>query len=193
MAKPVTMLNRLEVKTREELRNWLTANSKTASECWVTVSVKPQPDKVLYLDAVEEALCFGWIDSVKKKLDETRTVQRLSPRSRKSSWTELNKARVRRLEELGLMTDEGRRVLPAMARDLFHIDPEIEERLKADRLVYAHFIAFPELYRRIRIDTIQSCRNQPLLYESRLTKFIHQTRDNIMFGQWNDGGRLLSD
>lgn len=185
------MDNLLEVTTREALRSWLAENSRTASACWVTVSVKPEPDKVRYLDAVEEALCYGWIDSVKKKWGENQMVQKLSPRSRKSSWTELNKERVRPLERLGLMTEAGRRVLPAMDRDSFQIDPAILEQLQADTQVYANFLAFPELYRRIRIDTIQSCRNQPALYESRLAKFILHTRNNQMFGQWNDDGRLL--
>jgi hypothetical protein len=100
-----------------------------------------------------------------------------------SSWTELNKERVRRLERLGLMTEAGRRVLTAMDRDSFQIDPAILEQLQADSQVYANFLAFPELYQRIRIDTIQSCRNQPSLYESRLAKFILHTRNNQMFGQ----------
>jgi uncharacterized protein YdeI (YjbR/CyaY-like superfamily) len=183
----------LAVQSREELRGWLEENSRTEKACWVEVSMKSQPDTLLYLDAVEEALCFGWIDGMKKKSSKARTVQRLSPRSKKSSWTELNKERVRRLERLGLMTDDGRRILPDMAPGSFQIDSVIEQRLQEDRQVYENFLAFPELYKRIRIDTIQSCKNQPELFNRRLDKFIWNTKENKMYGQWHDNGRLLDD
>ncbi|MGG4046172.1 YdeI/OmpD-associated family protein [Paenibacillus favisporus] len=181
----------IPVISREALRVWLQENSKTEKSCWVLVRMSPQSDKLLYLDAVEEALCFGWIDGVKKKISETELAQRLSPRSKKSSWTELNKERVRRLEKLGLMTDEGRKVLPDMNYDSFRIDPVIEQRLQEEKQVYENFMAFPDLYTRVRIDTIQSYKNQPELFQSRLDKFITHTRENKMYGQWNDNGRLL--
>lgn len=177
--------------TREELRSWLQENGKSESCCWVVVTMTQAPDRLLYLDAVEEALCFGWIDGVKKKLADGQLAQRLSPRSRRSSWTELNKARVRRLERLGLMTDQGRKVLPAMDPESFAIDPDIERRLREDEHVYANVAAFPDLYKRVRIDNIQSCRSQPELFEHRLEKFIAHTRNNQMYGQWHDHGRLL--
>ncbi|CAH1203771.1 hypothetical protein PAECIP111893_02064 [Paenibacillus plantiphilus] len=183
--------NLIAVKSREELRMWLQENCKTEKSCWVVISMTPKPDMLLYLDAVEECLCVGWIDGVKKKISETKVAQRLSPRSKKSSWTELNKERVRRLEKLGLMRDEGRKVLPAMDPDSFTIDRIIEHRLKEDRQVYDHFLAFPALYNRVRIDTIQSIQNQPELFKSRLDKFIANTKDNKMYGQWHDNGRLL--
>lgn len=181
----------IPVISREALRVWLQENSKTEKSCWVLVRMAPQSDTLLYLDAVEEALCFGWIDGVKKKISETELAQRLSPRSKKSSWTELNKERVRRLEKLGLMTDEGRKVLPDMNYDSFRIDPVIELRLQEDKQVYENFMAFPDLYARVRIDTIQSYKNQPELFQSRLDKFITNTRENKMYGNWNDHGRLL--
>lgn len=65
-----------------------------------------------YLDAVEEALCFGWIDSFAKRITPIERVQRFSPRRPKSNWTELHKARARRLIALGPMTNAGRATLP---------------------------------------------------------------------------------
>lgn len=182
--------NLIRAKTREELREWLEENSKTENFCWVAVSTKKRPEVIQYLDAVEEALCFGWIDSTKKKLSETETVQRLSPRKKGSNFTELNKERVRRLEKLGLMKEEGRKVLPDMRTEAFTIDEEIAVRLKEDAEVYQNFRNFPELYQRIRIDTIQSNRHDPDLFHKRLNKFIANTRDNKMYGQWHDNGRL---
>jgi uncharacterized protein YdeI (YjbR/CyaY-like superfamily) len=185
--------NLIPAKSREDLMNWLQSNCKNAKSCWVLVSMTPTPNTLLYLDAVEGALCYGWIDGIKKKYSETAMAQRLSPRSKKSSWTELNKERVRRLEKLGLMRDEGRRVLPDMDYNSFRIDEVIEQRLKEEKQVYENFMAFPDLYKRVRIDTIQSVKNQPELYRSRLDKFITNTRENKIYGQWNDNGRLLDD
>jgi uncharacterized protein YdeI (YjbR/CyaY-like superfamily) len=183
--------NLLNLNTREELREWLKENHRNESCCWIPVSLTSKPNTLLYLDAVEEALCFGWIDGIKKKISEDQLAQRLSPRVQKSSWTELNKERVRRLEKLGLMTDAGRKVLPEMNREAFVIDPSIYQRLKEDQVVYDNFMGFPELYRRIRIDTIQREYKDKELFERRLEKFINHTRENQMYGDWHDGGRLL--
>jgi uncharacterized protein YdeI (YjbR/CyaY-like superfamily) len=185
--------NLLSVKTSPEWRSWLVANCGTAKFCWILVTRKPNPDTVLYLDAVEEALCFGWIDSTGKKGSDTQSALRFSPRSKKSNWTELNKKRVRRLEKLGMMTDEGRKCLPNMDIESFAIHPEVMSALKKDKEAYANFLALPQLYRRIRIDTIQSClhRNEHELFNGRLKKFIEKTKANKLFGSWHDDGRLL--
>ena len=74
-----------------------------------------------YIDALEEALCFGWIDSTTKKISEEVTAQKLCPRKPHSNWSELNKERCRRMERLGLMTDAGRAVLPDMSETGFSI------------------------------------------------------------------------
>lgn len=187
--------NLLDVRSRQELREWLTENHGTETECWVIVKRgKPKDDgSFWYIDAVEEAMCFGWIDSTVKKISDGMTVQRLSPRKPKSIWSELNKERCRRMERLGLMTDAGRAVLPDMSDDGFVIDSDILDALKSDPVVWKNFNEFPALYQRVRIDTIQIKRKQPGLFASRLEKFIANTRAGIMFGEWNDNGRLLYD
>jgi len=180
------------VTTRQELRDWLTLHSATNKEAWVFSVVKPVPGKISYLDIVEEALCFGWIDSTKKVIDGGN-VQRISPRKKDGNWTELNKERVRRLEKLGFMTDMGRKCLPDMSAESFAILPQVMDSLRADLEVWENYLALPELYRRIRIDTIQWCvkTGQPGLFEKRLQKFMDNTRQSKMYGAWNDDGRLL--
>ena len=89
------------------------------------------------------------------------------------------------------MRDEGRKVLPDMDHDSFKIDRDIEQRLREERNVFENFLALPALYKRVRIDTIQSNKNQPELFKSRLDKFITNTKENKMYGQWHDNGRLL--
>lgn len=185
------MENLIRVKTRQELRDWLEEHSTTEKCCWIIVSMTEQPNVIQYVDAVEEALCVGWIDGIKKKISDTELAQRLSPRKKNSHWTELNKERVRRLDKLGLMREEGMKALPDMRPESFTIDKDIETRLKEDEQLYQNFIHFPELYRRIRIDTIQSYRNEPDIFNKRLKKFIDHTRENNMYGQWNDNGRLI--
>lgn len=108
------MVNFLEYNERGEFRAWLEANHESEKECWVTVTRTkiPQPDCVPYVEAVEEALCFGWIDSTYKRLPDGRGAQRFSPRRKKSHWTELNIRRCAELERQGRMTDAGRAAMP---------------------------------------------------------------------------------
>lgn len=183
----------LSITTRREWRTWLENNHAEASCCWVPTVRKPSPDALPYLDAVEEALCFGWIDSTRKKTASGLLAQRFSPRAKGSKWSELNKERVRRLCRLGLMTPAGLRCLPDMNPDSFRIDPEIVRVLRREPQTYARFLSFPRLYRQVRIDTIQIKKNQPELFRSRLNKFLEHTRAGIMYGEWNDGGRLLEE
>ncbi|KAB7672040.1 YdeI/OmpD-associated family protein [Bacillus sp. B1-b2] len=183
--------NLMEVTTRQELRDWLEENSRTKNYCWLIVSIKEQTGVIQYLDAVEEALCFGWIDGIKKNVSDGKLAQRLSPRNHNSNWTELNKERARRLIKLGLMKEDGLKVLPKMINESFTIDKDILDLIKKDKQIYNNFIQFPDLYIRIRIDTIQSYKKQPNIYNNRLEKFIENTKKNIMYGQWNDNGRLI--
>ena len=177
----------VNVQTRQEWREWLNDHSSTEEYCWLLTTNK----SLTYLDLVEEALCFGWIDSTRKKIDDNQMAQRYSPRKKRSSWTELNKERVRRLDKLGFMTDEGKRVLPDMNADSFIINEDILAILRQDEALYRNFQALPELYVRIKIDNIQSVRKDETLYHKRLTKFIEHTRIDKMYGQWHDNGRLL--
>ncbi len=186
------IVNLLDVKSRQELRQWLIQNHRTETECWVVVKRgRPKDDGTFwYIDAVEEAMCFGWIDSTTKKIDEHTTAQKLCPRKNKSNWSELNKERCRRMERLGWMTDAGRAVLPDMSEKGFVIDKDILNALQKDPVVWNNFCRFPDLYKRVRIDTIQIKKRQPELYKSRLDKFIENTRKGILYGEWNDNGRL---
>ena len=103
----------LDFSRREQLRGWLLANHASASHAWIACnrSKLPRPDAIPYIEIVEECLCFGWIDSTLKKMPDGRLAQRISPRRKGSHWTQLNRERCMKLEELGLMTDDGRKAL----------------------------------------------------------------------------------
>lgn len=185
--------NLLPAKNRDELREWLIKNHKTEDECWVVVKRGRPIDNgtFWYIDAVEEAMCFGWIDSTTKKMSNGITAQRLAPRRKGSVWSELNKERCRRMERLGRMTNAGRSVLPDMSENGFVIDKDILTALQADQEIWENFQNFPPLYQRVRIDTIQIKKKQPDLFNSRLQKLLENTKVGVMYGEWNDNGRLL--
>ena len=105
--------NLLTFTNRSQLREWFERNHLSERCCWVACnrSKKAKPDTLPYLEIVEEALCFGWIDSTLKKLPDGRLAQRLSPRRKGSHWTDLNLQRCLDLERRGLMTEYGRETL----------------------------------------------------------------------------------
>ncbi len=185
--------NILDVRDRAGFRAWLAAHGDE-KECWLRLKRgRPTEDGAFcYLDAVEEALCFGWIDSVQKPVDGV-VLQRFTPRKKNSPWTELNKERVRRLERLGLMTDAGRAVLPAMGPRSFRMDPDVEAALKKAR-VWSAFRAFPPLYQRVRVCNIAMYKDRaPETWRRALDHLIRETRKGRMYGEWNDYGRLLEE
>lgn len=187
----MTPANTLYISTRADFRKWLSENHATEKECWVAVKrgKTPPPDGLWYLDAVEEALCFGWIDSTLKNFDGV-SLQRFGPRSKSSYWSELNKERCRRLEKTGLMTDAGRASLPDLKAE-FPIMPEVIDAFKAFPEAWENFKSFPALYRRVRLDNIQRNKACEELFERRLKKLIEASARGEMIGDWHDGGRLL--
>ncbi|HZM23614.1 MAG TPA: hypothetical protein VFC02_17815 [Anaerolineales bacterium] len=101
------------VTTGDEFRKWLLKNHKSKKEIWLIQYKKAtKKPSINYVDAVEEALCFGWIDGLEKSMDAERYALRFSPRRLKSNWTETNKERARRMIAEGRMTEAGRATLP---------------------------------------------------------------------------------
>ena len=184
--------NVLNIDNRRDFRDWLRLHHATEQECYVALKRGRPVDEehFWYLDAIEEALCFGWVDSTVRVIDGKK-MQRFSPRRKGGNWTELNKERVRRLEKLGLMTDAGRSVLPAMGPKSFRVDEETAAALKAAR-VWTKFRALPSLYQRVRASNLMFYRqNHPDSYQRMLKHTIDATREGKTFGEWNDYGRLL--
>ncbi len=103
----------LYVTNREDFRKWLRENHQTKKEIWLIqykkATKKPSLNSV---EAVEEAICFGWIDGLEKSLDAERYALRFSPRRPKSNWTNTNKDRARKMIAEGKMTKDGRATLP---------------------------------------------------------------------------------
>lgn len=187
----------LYVATRKEWRAWLARHHKTEPEIWLVyyrkASGKP---RIPYNDAVEEALCYGWIDSNLKPIDENSYAQRYSPRRKGGKLSEMNKERVRRLIKAKKMTRAGLESIEhhletetagAKTRKTkrikgFTLPEDILERLRADPEVWEHFQAFPESYKQIRVGWIDGARMRPEELEKRLRYFIKMTKANKRYG-----------
>ena len=106
-------MSSIELERREDWRAWLELNHEASDGVWLVtwkkVANRPRVD---YDAAVEEALCFGWVDSKSKAVDDLRTSLWFTPRRAGSTWSESNVARFERLERAGLVTDAGRAVYP---------------------------------------------------------------------------------
>jgi uncharacterized protein YdeI (YjbR/CyaY-like superfamily) len=107
------MPDQLFFENRDKWRSWLKENHKEENDAWLLFYKKRLNKGVSYEEAVEEALCFGWIDGKMRRIDEKKHTIRFSPRKKKSIWSNSNKLRVRKLIKEGKMTEAGLRVLPA--------------------------------------------------------------------------------
>ena len=130
------IVNLLHFENRSELRQWPKENHNKEKCCWVVTYRSKFPPKwsaIPYIEVVEEALCFGWIDSTLKRLPDGRLAQRLSPRRAKSHWTQLNMDRCVDLEDRGLMTEADRQAFEkAFDYEIIPPDSEINQRVKEE-------------------------------------------------------------
>tara|TARA_Y100000310_G_C20475538_1_gene712204 strand:+ start:290 stop:733 length:444 start_codon:yes stop_codon:yes gene_type:complete len=138
----------LYVTNWKDWRIWLAKHYKTETEIWLIYYRKDSgKQRIPYGDAVEEALCYGWIDSIVKTLDKERFVQRFSPRKSTSRLSQINKERIRELIIKKKMTKAG---LKAIAQaynqdEKFIIPSDILNTLKSDGQIWKNFQSFPEL------------------------------------------------
>lgn len=175
---------RIYLTKRNDWRSWMEKNYNKEKEIWLIYykksSAKP---RIAYNDAVEEALCFGWIDSIVKKIDDEKIAQRFTPRRSGSSISEMNKERVRRLIKKKLMTNAGLKAISFDRKEKFVISPDILKALQSDEQVWKNFQKFPLGYKRVRIGYIEDVRNHDKkMFESRLNNFIKKTAKNRKFG-----------
>jgi uncharacterized protein YdeI (YjbR/CyaY-like superfamily) len=173
----------LYVTHRDEWREWLAKNFDKEREIWLIYPHKSSSKpRIAYNDAVEEALCFGWIDSTGKKYDEESSAQRFSPRNRKSPYSQANKERLRwLLKENKLhpsMVEDAKRVL----KKKFTFPPDILETIREDEKAWKNYKKFSATYKRIRVAYIDAARSRPAEFEKRLANFIDRTRQNKQIG-----------
>ncbi|MBR5984832.1 MAG: YdeI/OmpD-associated family protein [Clostridia bacterium] len=164
---------------RNEWRRFLVENYKTLPEVWFVFPTKGSGEACLpYNDAVEEALCFGWIDSTNRRLDDRSCIRRFSPRKAGSPYSRPNIERLIWLEARGMIHPDVREsVLPIISAP-FEFPEDILDELKRDETVWDNYGRLSEPYRRIRIAYIEAARERPEEFRKRLKSFMNKTRRN---------------
>ncbi len=173
----------LHVTNPKDWRDWLKKNYKTEKEIWLVYYKKGTgKPRIEYNDAVEQALCFGWIDSIVKTLDEERTAQRFSPRKPKAKYSQANIERLRSLVAQKKVIKEVVETLDDVLNEEFVIPPDILQAIKANDEAWKNFQKFSDAYIRIRIAFVDGARNRPEEFKKRLRHFIEMTEKNRLFG-----------
>lgn len=170
------MKNLFYAQTRSQWREWLKANFESESEVWfVFPSVASGELSISYNDAVEEALCFGWIDGRAGTLDSTHSIRRFTPRRKGSSYSRPNIERLIWLEERGMIHPSVRDSVLPLISEPFVFPEDILAEIRTCPEAWAHFEKQSAPYKRIRIAYIDAARKRPDEFRKRLNNFIIKT------------------
>jgi uncharacterized protein YdeI (YjbR/CyaY-like superfamily) len=173
----------LYITKRSAWRAWLQQHHKTEPDIWLEFPKQASgKTRISYNDAVEEALCFGWIDSIVKKLHDNSVVQRFSPRNPKSTYSQPNLERLRKLNNAGKLSPEVKAIVTPLLEKPFTFPKDIIATIKLNPAAWQHYQAFPPAYKRIRIAFIDGSRSRPEEFKKRLKYFIAMCEKNKMFG-----------
>lgn len=164
---------------RKDWRKWLEANFETEDDIWLEYPLKKSgKERIIYNDAVEEALCFGWIDSTVKSLNDETSIQRFCRRRKKTSFSQPNIERLKLLFENNLIHDSIRNEVLKIIQQEFIFPEDIINQLKSDKAVWKNYQSFSESYKRIRIAYIDSARKRHDEFDKRVNNFIDKTKEN---------------
>ena len=181
---------KLYITNGKDWRLWLKRNHNKEKEIWLIYYRKSSGKKrIYYNDAVNEALCYGWIDSTIKGIDEEKFAQRFTARRKGSKLSEMNRERVRRLIKQGRMTSVGLDAINHVFNQLedkklkLVIAKDIIISLKKDNLVWKNFQNFSEGYRKVRIGYLEGRRKWgKIAFDKSLNYLIKMTAKNKKFG-----------
>jgi len=176
-------LKTLYVTNRKDWREWLEKNFDKEKEIWIVYPKKSSgKSRILYNDAVEEALCFGWIDSTVKTLDDNCSEQRFSPRNPKSRFSQANKERLKWLLQKNMIHPSILNTVKKTLKEKFVFPPDILTAIKSNKVAWKNYQKFSPSYKRIRIAYIDAARKRPEEFEKRLANFIKKTKENKQIG-----------
>ena len=186
-------LQRVEVTSSAAWRTWLKANHKQKDGIWLVRYKKPDPRHVSWSDVVDEALCFGWIDSVPRKLDDERSMLLVTPRNPKSAWSGINKEKVEKLIAAGRMTTAGLKMVDdAKASGTWHkltgvekleMPPDLVKAFALSKTARQDFEAFPPSTKRAIFEWISQAK-RPETRAARIDETVAKAKDNIRANQW---------
>lgn len=175
--------NTLYITSSKDWRKWLKQYHKTETEIWLVHPKKATGKlRIEYNDAVEQALCFGWIDSIIKTLDDEHTVQRFSPRKPKAKYSQANIERLRTLVAQKKVIKEVAESLTKILNAEFVIPPDILRAIQTNKEAWKNFQNFSDAYIRIRVAFIDAARKRPEEFKKRLKHFIEMSAKNKQFG-----------
>ena len=186
-------------RSRQEWRAWLRKHHAAASGVWLRFAKKTSGlPTVSYNDAVEEALCFGWIDGLMRPVDDSFYMQLFTPRKPRSMWAQSNKLRVARLIDQGLMTAAGLAAIEAAktcgswntltAAESLTVPPELRRAINASALAKKHWPEFTDSQRKQFLYYL-ACAKRVETREKRIREIVSRVARKIRPGQANDTRR----
>ena len=162
---------------RSAWREYLANHFESSAEVWFVFPTKASGEPSLtYNDAVEEALCFGWIDSTNRRLDEFHCIRRFTPRKAGSPYSQPNIERLIWLDARGLIHPKIRASVLPVLQAPFVYPEDILDALRQDEAVWDRYQRFSDPYKRIRIAYIEAARKRPEEFQKRLDSFMEKTR-----------------
>ena len=181
-------------RNRQAWRNWLQKNHATKQSVWLIMYKKSSGKPTIrYNEVVEEALCFGWIDSVPRKRDAESSFLYISIRKAKSGWSALNKKRIEKLIQENRMTTAGLQKIEAAKKDgswsaldkieALEMPAALQKALTRNKKALAHFNGFPSSVRKQLFLWIESAKT-PVTKEKRITGIVTLAEKNIRANQW---------
>ncbi len=184
----------IEAKTRKEWRKWLEKNHQTEKSVWLIIHHKSRNIKSVYYDeAVEEAICFGWIDSVANKRDGESKYQFFSQRKPTSNWSRLNRERAAKMIDQKLMTASGQALIDIALKtgtwealiDVENavIPSDLKKMFDKNKAAFKHFQAFPVSSKRIILEWILNAK-KPETRQQRIEQAVELAAKNIRANHW---------
>ena len=178
-------------KCRDELRKWLIKNHAKQTELWILFyKVHTKKKCVRYAEAVEESLCFGWIDGIVKRIDDEKHVQRFTPRKAKSIWSKVNKERAKRMIEQGKMTNAGLLKIKeakksgwwqyayTTTRGDYEMSEEMKKVLMSDKEAWKNFQNFGKSYQNTYIFWVNYAKREETK-KKRIQLVLERAKKNI--------------
>ena len=191
---PTPPPNSIHPKSRADWRKWLEENQSRKEGVWLIsykkATGKPRFD---YDEAVEEALCFGWVDSKGNKLDDERSMLWFAPRKSGTGWSKLNKERVEKLIKLKLTAPAGLAKINAAKKDgswnaldaahALEIPSDLEKAFSKNKTARGYFEAFPPSVKRAILEWISNAK-RPETRAKRIDETVTKAEKNIRANQW---------
>ena len=163
---------------RNVWRAYLEEHFQTQKEIWFVFPMQGSGEEAIsYNDAVEEALCFGWIDSTNKRLDSLHNARRFTPRRKGSPYSQPNIERLIWLDGQGMIHPSVRKEVLPLLENEFVFPKDILAALQADPQTWANYQSFSPSYQRIRVAYIEAARKRPEEFQKRLKTFVAKTHD----------------